>query len=376
MVRPVNPHSTDLIAQNYYTKGMGIKGKSSDWGPHAGTIPVDPRYSKLGNPNAAPPSPEQLRIYENYNRRAVGEPYQSPVRDDAGNITGWQDMPGETPIARRVQVEGPDGEMIDVLGDIETRVPITADYDTFAVGARAGPGEIMPFNPLTGAMSQREAGTMVALNDAVEGVGYRGGRIVHHGPANRFANHLEAADFPITAFTPDGMIHTINDVQQLRDFYRTYNDMGYNLDAMPGWGFDDMPSTGMQIPLRPGRGTGVGAAGRGAVDGGPVDSQSQSGATTAAGTPVATFSVMPELELAVVQTDAQNAQTPQRQGSSDADAGDDGQEGDTEPMSDRAFFEHMLRMLGPEEFQRQYNRYYDPEAGGVSTLPDIDFGDE
>ena len=35
--------------------------------------------------------------------------------------------------------------------------------------------------------------------------------------------------------------------------------------AMPGWGFDDMPSTSMQIPLRPGRGTGLGAAGRGAI---------------------------------------------------------------------------------------------------------------
>lgn len=47
IVRPVNPDSTDLIAHGAATKGMAIKGKSSNWGPHRGLIPVEQRFSKL-----------------------------------------------------------------------------------------------------------------------------------------------------------------------------------------------------------------------------------------------------------------------------------------------------------------------------------------
>ena len=45
--RPVNPLATQLIEQNYPTKNLTIKGKSSDWGPMAGFIPVRQEWSKL-----------------------------------------------------------------------------------------------------------------------------------------------------------------------------------------------------------------------------------------------------------------------------------------------------------------------------------------
>lgn len=45
--RPVNPLATQLLEQGYPTKGLNVKGKSADWGPMAGFIPVSQRFSKL-----------------------------------------------------------------------------------------------------------------------------------------------------------------------------------------------------------------------------------------------------------------------------------------------------------------------------------------
>ena len=53
-VRPVNRLATQLIRLGYPTKGLSIKGKSADWGPMAGLIPVSQRFSKLAG------APEQI----------------------------------------------------------------------------------------------------------------------------------------------------------------------------------------------------------------------------------------------------------------------------------------------------------------------------
>lgn len=45
--RPVNPLATELLEQGYPTKDLNIKGKSADWGPMAGFIPVSQKFSKL-----------------------------------------------------------------------------------------------------------------------------------------------------------------------------------------------------------------------------------------------------------------------------------------------------------------------------------------
>lgn len=242
LVRPVNQYSTRLISDNYATKGMGIKGKSADWGPHAGTIPVDPRLSKLGNPTGQAPTPDELRLYENYNRKALGEAFEEPITDASGNITGWKPKDPEPAIAQRVKVPGPDGKMIEVLGDRATGRPITADYDLFAVGVKGGDRSAvssLASNPEMGAVSGNEVATAGAINDGVRSAGYSGGNVVHHGPASRFADELSPrADFPITAHTPDGNVHTINDATDLADFYATWNALGYDLPPRPGWQLD------------------------------------------------------------------------------------------------------------------------------------------
>jgi len=270
MIRPVNPHATDLIANNAATKSMHIKGKSSNWGPHAGLIPVDQRLSKMGAPGKSP-SPEKIAEYNELNYKALGE---RPILDEAGNVTGWEKIPGVEPVAIRVQVEGPDGKMIDVLGDPKTGQPITADYDLFAVGSRNGPGGVLTDHPDFGNIGIAEVDTMDALNEAVKGKGYAGGNIVHHGPANRYAKHFESADFPITCFTPDGNVHVLNDVQDVRNFYDTWTKKGYQLDAMNEWNFDQMPATGtagLPTPTSPGAALGAGETGRNVAGAGTTE---------------------------------------------------------------------------------------------------------
>ncbi|MEQ8231722.1 MAG: anthrax toxin-like adenylyl cyclase domain-containing protein [Gammaproteobacteria bacterium] len=259
MVRPVNQFSTRLISDNFATKNMGIKGKSADWGPQRGTIPVDPRYSKLGNPKVDAPSAEQLRIYENYNRRALGMEYQTPaksadgeiIRTADGAVAEWVTHAPEPPIAKAVPYQGPDGETIQVLADINTGKPITADYDLFAVGTQKGHGEVLPFDPDLGVISETEMATVEWINEGAKAKGYTGGNVAHHGPANRFEKTLsQKADFPVTAFTPDGNVHTINSIEELNDFYNTWRALGYDLPAHPDWPLDpDLAPSGRFGPL-------------------------------------------------------------------------------------------------------------------------------
>ncbi|MFT5558442.1 MAG: hypothetical protein ACI9RZ_000904 [Sphingobacteriales bacterium] len=46
--RSVGQYATGLIQENYATKGFHVKAKSSDWGPMAGFVLADPRFSKNG----------------------------------------------------------------------------------------------------------------------------------------------------------------------------------------------------------------------------------------------------------------------------------------------------------------------------------------
>ncbi|MTC24865.1 MULTISPECIES: anthrax toxin-like adenylyl cyclase domain-containing protein [unclassified Providencia] len=45
--RPVDEKSSSLMQSGHYSsKGLAIKGKSADWGPHSGFIPVEQRFAK------------------------------------------------------------------------------------------------------------------------------------------------------------------------------------------------------------------------------------------------------------------------------------------------------------------------------------------
>lgn len=46
--RAVGKHATGLIRENYASKGFHVKAKSCDWGPMAGFVLSDPRFTKAG----------------------------------------------------------------------------------------------------------------------------------------------------------------------------------------------------------------------------------------------------------------------------------------------------------------------------------------
>src|ERR1700749_2883398 len=46
--RFTGPWSKRWLERGYPSKNFHVKGKSSDWGPHAGLVPYDGTYSKVG----------------------------------------------------------------------------------------------------------------------------------------------------------------------------------------------------------------------------------------------------------------------------------------------------------------------------------------
>lgn len=241
LFRPVNPHATALIKGDAATKGMNIKGKSSDWGPQAGMIPVDPIYSKMGTPTgelATGVTPKKIREYHELNKKALGQDWYK-YKDGK-----WVKQKPKKAIAQELEIEGPDGKKIKVLADFsDPPRPITADYDLFAVSSKRGSGGMVD-NPdqmaEMGNIGVNEVETMNRLNDAAKNAGYKGGNLVHHGSANRFANELEAADFPIPALLPNGDVKLIHSPSDLRKLYEKYANRGYKMDHMPGWNFNEL----------------------------------------------------------------------------------------------------------------------------------------
>lgn len=262
MIRPVNPDSTAKIAGDAATKGMNIKGKSTDWGPDEvkGLIPVDASYSKLGNPDAkVKATPKDIKKYSELNKKALGEPWEEyvdgkwvqrdPVEpiamrkklyDKDGNPVLAEDGTHLEVLAERKPVLREDGKpLLDSQGNpqYEAGNPITADYDLFAVGTKGERGKLIENDPEMGTIAENEVDTMRALNKAVRDTGYKGGKVVHHGPANRFANEFEGADFPIGVALPNGDFIVLRSASEVRKFYERIARAGYNMDAMPGWDF-------------------------------------------------------------------------------------------------------------------------------------------
>ena len=241
MMRPVNPHATERIVSGAATKGMNIKGKSADWGPQRGMIPVDPIYSKMGTPEgglATGVTPEKIKSYRELNNKALGKPYEELVDGK------WVKRKPKKPIAQEIEVDGPNGEKIKVLADFsDPPRPITADYDLFAVSSKRGEGGLVDDPEQVaemGSIGRNEVATMNRLNDAAKQAGYTGGNVVHHGPANRFAGEFEAADFPITVFLPNGDVQLLHSSNEVRRFFESWSEKGFRMDHMPGWDFGEL----------------------------------------------------------------------------------------------------------------------------------------
>jgi len=259
LVRPVNADSTRLLAENAAAKGMNVKGKSSNWGPQSGYIPVNQRYSKLWRMFREPT--RRNNIIEKYDEQvekslttehpefqgltyAVARPLSvrihtgescdvlnDPSGKDAEDAVilkcgstyyDWRNaqkggMASFDP-ARPVSEIAPSPDTIArleplmVLADpTQDHQPyLTADYDLLAIGFRDydgthGPPESIRtagFHKVRGVITDRQWRLVDRINRAVqEQACYDSGQVTHHGPENQYPGS-PYVDYPILVFDP------------------------------------------------------------------------------------------------------------------------------------------------------------------------------
>ena len=261
LARPVNPDATPLIKQNAATKGMNLKGKSSNWGPQKGYIPVNQRYSKIWNLSGDNHSKrdsqiieftlkttKQLRtdtlgvvrrdLFKSFDCASL-EPYQvfvdTTISDAEKSVFLVQENNEETTISlwsktSTCPVVETENVSISQLAKMEVMAKpnpgfepnyFTADYDLLAIGFEqeglAGweddPYDIPRldnFNKEKGFITEDQDALLDDLNDAVRETGYTGGNVSHHGPENQYyiwdtpENGSPYVDYPIIAFYKEG----------------------------------------------------------------------------------------------------------------------------------------------------------------------------
>lgn len=228
LFRYVNEFSTEKIAQDFATKGMPVKGKSSDWGPQAAFLPVDQNFSKLGNPKGKI-DPAEVAAYSEKVAKCLksGPCEQTNLKLANGDeVFIWKSPNGEVPVIKRDGkfLEHESGRVLDVAPDDarpmsvlaarhpETNelIPLTADYDLLAVGAR-GDVEMPKFRDDEGFINAVESKVAERMNAAGERAGYKGGKLVHHGPEAQFTGSPGAfgKDPLITLADPEKGLLTI-----------------------------------------------------------------------------------------------------------------------------------------------------------------------
>ena len=261
--RPVNPDATELIRQGAATKGMNLKGKSSNWGPHKGYIPVAQRYSKLWNLYGDNITKRDSQIIE-FTQKTTEQLKESPdeavrrhlqITFDCGGqekfkiyYKGQTDDAEQEVFLIQQSASGfkifqwdPNGSETcpiihhDVVSDISAYDTMyvmaqpgkldeegkpryyTADYDLLAIGFKV-PGlagweddpyqvdTLKNFDKQKGLITPKQRSLLDDLNAAVQNTGYDGGDVSHHGPENQFyildnpKKGSPYVDYPITAF--------------------------------------------------------------------------------------------------------------------------------------------------------------------------------
>ncbi|RKP47026.1 adenylate cyclase [Trinickia fusca] len=274
-IRPVDKMATALIEHGHPTKNLHIKGKSASWGPQAGMICLDQRFSKLeSDPQEAKKFTEQTRQCIT-NRDAVAVPLTvSRARLDellAHRILDWVSL--ETlQGTRKLTAKGPSGEFylfdakrterggepfyvithqgknLEVLAPRADAKPLTADYDLMVVGPHLrdlGPQDNFRKQDIAngadhdiGISSSRINSMIVGLNKAL--VGDEGEPLIHHGPDS--ANPAAAPDtnYPATFALPYRIgsfdeLCVIHSPKELATLLQQAKDSGYHVPLNPLW---------------------------------------------------------------------------------------------------------------------------------------------
>ena len=275
-IRPVEKICRTLIEEGSASKGLKIKGKSANWGPQAGYIPVDQAYSKLATASA-----DKIAGYNAKNQKTIFEK-QDAVQEhlnisstridelkDLGMLGKVEDISPAEGYEKGVAFESspkggdvhrfeahqrPDG-MWDVFtfsqGGREPLmvIPVTADFDLLFVHSRYEDVDFGQqdrqhgFDAELGIVSDRKKQVIDALNTKFARGENR--NMVHHGADTENPVTDMAANLPATVFIPDAMlgkmgIYTESPImvktkQELARLYRVMRDAGIRVETNELW---------------------------------------------------------------------------------------------------------------------------------------------
>ncbi|WP_413493705.1 anthrax toxin-like adenylyl cyclase domain-containing protein [Morganella psychrotolerans] len=300
--RPVEQVATGLISAGYPTKDFSIKGKSSNWGPMAGFIPVDQFYSKLCgqkhkteimNKKVAQcieqghAGTQHLRLSESRINELVATGLLIRHQPDAqGNIILDAVSPHghHHPFTAKPE---PDGQFliyntkkempVIVLSAPDINMPLTADYDLMIVAPRTEDfggqdiaqnpdvsadafAEKRPYllrrgsttetihrellrreDPKLGNSTPRIAALIQQINTALNRT--KGTEVVHHSMDATNPGSDMSTNFPVTFFLPESVaglpqILLAQDIEGLRFIIHTLECNGFMVPHNPLWSDD------------------------------------------------------------------------------------------------------------------------------------------
>lgn len=288
-VRAVGRYATGLLLENYAAKGFHNKAKSCDWGPMAGFVMADPRFSK--NPDVVDQADEikkaikhgagltALRITDE--RRMVLERELRCITPAGGGndnemiyIANNPEHRGMNFVLHRIQERDDKGKRLwqvcnanagPLMAMVDPNCPghlretyrsaTTSDHDLWALfpqrtsysgqkDNRMVPGSNRFRLPLQtfsryedsdgGNLTERIRRIIRLINNAIIfEAGYRGGNVVHHS-SEAGRPGISSIDFPFIAFVPHRPAFCVNDVEDLREFIFELG-FKYVLSLNPGW---------------------------------------------------------------------------------------------------------------------------------------------
>jgi hypothetical protein len=295
--RAVGKYATDLILEGYSSKGFHNKAKSCNWGPMAGFVLTDARFTKaggsdqgqvdqaaaLGKAIAAGATAVDLFISDNRRRWLQNENLINVTGMSSDRVTCkasspwglmmeftllkerpptavmdmWKVCYQSSPTAKAMQPVKAVRDPMCTLAASNFLSATTGDYDLFAIYAQSNkysPGgqdkrmvahATLEKNirahadpgedPHLGNITPRIKQIRDALNTAIQRRGYTGGNMVHHSDEGG-RPFVDDIDLPVFAVVPgQSEAFGIESVEDLRQFISVSLGAAYAPMFNPGW---------------------------------------------------------------------------------------------------------------------------------------------
>jgi adenylate cyclase ExoY len=296
-IRPVDPANRSLIQAGYPTKNLTIKPKSANWGPMAGFLPAKQALSKLEGQSADPSGHATVQKYQAEMDKLLSGMHTQKgtlkisqqriaelIQGSHGTMESTQldadiiHLSAQGPSGRMYQFEAVravdsqyaihlDGAPLEVLCDLDSGLPIIADYDLLlcapllnALDGSDGVRQHQPDKRWTkvrdilpeqateypkGEISRRISDLADAINGRLDRTQ---NKLVHHGADQHNAHTELDANFPATFFLPqpldeigvslgpqNGAVVVVENLEQLKNLIEVAKDKGYHFDFSRKW---------------------------------------------------------------------------------------------------------------------------------------------